>query len=115
MAGRITKKDVEIEGIVIPEGTRCGLMFAAANRDPRKWPEPDTFDIKRDLRGHVGWGYGVHACVGRTLAQMEAQALLGAIVKHIDSFESAGDLEWWLTTIGHGPAKLPIRFKAARA
>jgi hypothetical protein len=113
MAGRITKKDVEIEGIVIPEGTRCGLMFAAANRDPRKWPEPDRFDIKRNLQGHVGWGYGVHSCVGRTLAQMEAQALLGAIVKHIESFESAGDLEWWLTTIGHGPAKLPIRFKAA--
>jgi cytochrome P450 len=112
MAGRITKKDVEIDGMVIPEGTRCGLMFAAANRDPRKWPEPDRFDIKRDLRGHVGWGYGIHACVGRNLALLEAQALLGAIIRHVESFESAGDLEWWMTTIGHGPAKLPVRFKA---
>jgi 4-methoxybenzoate monooxygenase (O-demethylating) len=113
MAGRITKQDVKINGYTIPEGTRCGLMFAAANRDPRKWPDPDRFDIKRDLRGHVGWGYGVHACVGRNLAQLEAQALLGALVKHIESFESAGEPEWWITTIGHGPAKLPIRFKAA--
>ena len=65
MAGRIAMRDVEIDGYVIPKGERCGLMFAAANRDPRKWTEPDRFDIRRDLRGHLGWGYGVHACVGR--------------------------------------------------
>jgi cytochrome P450 len=113
MAGRITAKDIEIEGEVIPKGTRCGLLFAAANRDPRKWPEPERFDIKRDLRGQVGWGYGIHSCVGRTLAQLEADALLGALIKRVDRFEAAGDPEWWITTIGHGPAKLPIRFYAA--
>ena len=112
MAGRIAMKDVEIEGIVIPAGTRCGLMFAAANRDPRKWADPDRFDIKRDLRGQVGWGYGIHSCVGRTLAQLEADALLGALIRHVDRFEAAGDPEWWVTTIGHGPAKLPIRLHA---
>jgi cytochrome P450 len=113
MAGRIAAKDVEIEGMVIPKGTRCGLMFAAANRDPRKWADPERFDIRRDLRGHVGWGYGIHSCVGRTLAQLEADALLGALIRHVDRFEAAGDPEWWITTIGHGPAKLPIRFHAA--
>jgi cytochrome P450 len=112
MAGRIAVKDVEIEDYVIPAGTRCGLLFAAANRDPRKWSDPETFDIKRDLRGHVGWGYGIHSCVGRTLAQLEADALLGALIKRVDRFEAAGDPEWWITTIGHGPAKLPIRFFA---
>lgn len=113
MAGRITMKDVEIEDYVIPAGTRCGLLFAAANRDPRKWADPERFDIKRDLRGHVGWGYGIHSCVGRTLAQLEADALLGALIKRVDRFEAAGDPEWWITTIGHGPAKLPIRLYAA--
>jgi len=112
MAGRIAMKDVEIEDYVIPAGTRCGLLFAAANRDPRKWNEPDRFDIKRDLRGQVGWGYGIHSCVGRTLAQLEADALLGALIRHVDRFEAAGDPEWWITTIGHGPARLPIRFFA---
>ncbi len=114
MAGRIAMRDVEIEGVVIPKGERCGLMFAAANRDPRKWEDPNRYDIKRKNMGHVGWGYGVHSCVGRVLALLEAEALLGALVQHIERFESAGEPEPWMTTIGHGPAKLPVRFVAAR-
>ncbi|HEY7377102.1 MAG TPA: cytochrome P450 [Steroidobacteraceae bacterium] len=113
MAGRITTREVEFEGYVIPKGERCGLMFAAANRDPRKWPEPDRFDIRRDLRAHVGWGYGIHACVGRILALLEADALLGALIRHIERFEPAGEPEPWMTTIGHGPAQLPLRIFAA--
>jgi cytochrome P450 len=113
MAGRITMRDVAIDGYVIPKGERCGLMFAAANRDPRKWQDPDRFDIRRDLRGHVGWGYGIHACVGRVLALLEADAFLGAVIRHIERFEPAGEPEPWMTTIGHGPAKLPLRILAA--
>jgi 4-methoxybenzoate monooxygenase (O-demethylating) len=113
MAGRIAMRDVEFDGHVIPKGERCGLMFAAANRDPRKWADPDRFDIRRDLRGNLGWGYGVHACVGRTLALLEADALLGALIKHIERFEPAGEPEPWMTTIGHGPAQLPVRIHAA--
>jgi len=111
MAGRITMREVEIAGVVIPKGERCGLMFAAANRDPRRWPQPDSFDVRRDNRGHLGWGQGVHACVGRVLAGLEADALLGAVARHIRSFEAAGDPEPWMTTIGHGPEKLPVRFE----
>jgi len=110
MAGRITTRDVEIEGVVIPKGERCGLMFAAANRDPRQWLHPDRFDVQRDNRGHLGWGQGIHACVGRVLAGLEAEALLGAVARHIRSFETAGEPEPWMTSIGHGPEKLPVRF-----
>jgi 4-methoxybenzoate monooxygenase (O-demethylating) len=109
MAGRIAMRDVEIDGVVIPKGERCGLMFAAANRDPRKWKDPERFDIRRDHRAHLGWGYGVHACVGRVLALLEADALLGAIAKNIQRFEAAGTPQPWMTTIGHGPAQLPVR------
>lgn len=112
MAGRIAMQDVEIDGVVIPKGERCGLMFAAANRDPRKWLQPDRYDVRRDNRGHLGWGQGVHACVGRVLAGLEAEALLGAVARHIQSFEAAGEPEPWMTTIGHGPEKLPVRFTA---
>jgi len=113
MAGRITTRDVDIEGYVIPSGTRCGLLFAAANRDPRKWDDPDRFDIGRELRGQVGWGAGVHMCVGRTLAQLEADAMLRAMLTSIQRFEATGDPEPWMTTIGHGPARLPVRVEAA--
>jgi cytochrome P450 len=109
MAGRIAMRDVEIDGYVIPAGERCGLMFAAANRDPRKWTDPDRFDVLRSNTGHLGFGFGVHACVGRVLALLEADALLGAFSQHVVSVRPAGPVEPWLTTIGHGPAKLPVQ------
>ena len=109
MAGRITTREVEIGGYTVPAGQRVGLMFAAANRDPRAWSDPDRFDLDRDLRRQVGWGYGVHACVGRVLAQLEAHALLTELARRIARIELAGAPEPWMTTIGHGPAKLPVR------
>ncbi len=109
MAGRILSREVEIGGFKIPAGQRVGLMFAAANRDPRAWANPDQYDISRDLRNQVGWGYGVHACVGRALAQLEANALLSELARRVSRIELAGTPEPWMTTIGHGPATLPIR------
>lgn len=108
MAGRITTREVEIDDYVIPAGTRCGLMFAAANRDPRFWDDPLAYRLDRDTKHSLGWGYGVHGCVGRTLAQMEASALLGAVVRDVANIEIAGPYEPWMTTVGHGPIRQPI-------
>lgn len=113
MAGRITTCDVEVEDYVIPAGTRCGLMFAAANRDPRFWDAPGEYRIERDTKHSLGWGYGVHGCVGRMLAQTEAQALLGTIVREVKGFEIAGAYEPWMTTVGHGPMKQPVKLAFA--
>jgi cytochrome P450 len=113
MAGRIATKDVEIGEYVVPAGTRCGLMFAAANRDPRFWDAPDEYRLERDTKHSLGWGYGVHGCVGRTLATMEAQALLGAIVNQVEGIALAGDYEPWMTTVGHGPMRQPVRLTFA--
>ena len=109
MAGRIAAREVEIDGYVIPAGTRCGLMFAAANRDPRQWSEPDRFDVRRSNLHSLGFGYGLHACVGRVLALLEAEALLAAVVRTVTRFEAAGEPQPWMTTIGHGPERLPLR------
>jgi cytochrome P450 len=109
MAGRITTRDVDIDGYTVPAGQRVGLMFGAANRDPRAWVQPERYDLARDLRKQVGWGYGVHACVGRVLAQLEAHALLTELARRVSRIELAGEPEPWMTTIGHGPAKLPVR------
>ncbi|HEY0299725.1 MAG TPA: cytochrome P450, partial [Rhizomicrobium sp.] len=114
MAGRIATRDVEIDDYVIPAGSRCGLMFAAANRDPRFWDAPDDYRLDRDTKHSLGWGYGVHGCVGRTLAQMEASALLGEIVREVDSIELAGPYEPWMTTVGHGPIRQPVRLNFER-
>ncbi len=111
MAGRITTRDVEIGEYRIPAGTRCGLMFAAANRDPRRWPDPERFDVSRPNTGHLGFGFGVHACVGRVLALLEADALLGAVAESVAAIEAAGPVEPWMTTIGHGPARLPLKLR----
>ena len=111
MAGRITTRDVAIDDYVVPAGTRCGLMFAAGNRDPRFWDAPHDYRVDRDVKHGLGWGYGVHACVGRTLANLEAGALLGAIVREVRAIDLAGDYEPWMTTVGHGPIRQPVRLR----
>jgi cytochrome P450 len=111
MAGRITTTDVAIDDLIVPAGTRCGLMFAAANRDPRYWEAPDEYRLDRDTKHSLGWGYGVHGCVGRVLAQMEASALLGEIVARVEAIELGGPYEPWMTTVGHGPIRQPIKLK----
>jgi len=78
-------------------------------QDPRRWEAPDRFDVRRNNRDNLGFGYGVHACVGRVLALLEAEALLGALAESIESFEAAGEPDPWMTTIGHGPIRLPIK------
>jgi cytochrome P450 len=113
MAGRIAMTDVEIDGYLIPKGERCGLMFAAANRDPRRWEHPLQFEVRRSTMGSLGFGHGVHACVGRVLALLEAEALLVALLEQVAAFEPAGEPEPWMTTVGHGPIKLPVRLRFA--
>ena len=114
MAGRIAMRDVEIDGYVIPAGERCGLMFAAANRDPRRWEQPLEFDVRRNTPGSLGFGHGVPACVGRVLALLEAEPLLGALVEQVAAFEPAGEPRPWMTTIGHGPIHLPVSLRFVR-
>ena len=111
MAGRMVTNDVAIDGYTVPAGTKVGLMFAAANRDPRYWDAPEDYRIDRDTRHSLGWGYGVHGCVGRVLAQMEAQALLGEVVREVEGIAIAGAYEPWMTTVGHGPIRQPVKLK----
>lgn len=113
MAGRMAMQDIRIDDYTIPAGTKVGLMFAAANRDPRFWDAPQEYRIERDTKHSLGWGYGVHGCVGRMLAQTEAQALLGALVREVESFDLAGEYEPWMTTVGHGPMRQPVRLNFA--
>lgn len=84
--GRRVTEDVEVDGVPIPEGAQVALLFAAGNRDPRHYDDPDTFDILRNPVDHLSFGHGVHTCAGMHLARHEAEALLAALVRHVPSY-----------------------------
>ena len=78
---RTTTREVELSGATIPEGEKVLMLLGAANRDPRKWPDPDRYDIDRPTAGHVGFGAGVHVCVGQLLARLEGETLFGTFAR----------------------------------
>jgi cytochrome P450 len=78
---RTTTREVEIGGAAIPEGEKVPMLLFSANRDPRKWPEPDRYAIDRATAGHVAFGAGVHMCVGQLLARLEGETLLAAFAR----------------------------------
>ncbi|MEV5828928.1 cytochrome P450 [Spirillospora sp. NPDC052242] len=82
--------DREIGGTVVPDGRKILMFLGAANRDPRRWDDPDAFDLRRDPSGHVGFGMGIHQCVGQHVARLESEALLTALARRVERFELAG-------------------------
>ena len=110
---RTTTRPVEIDGVQIGEGEKVLLMLGAANRDPRKWPDPENFDIGRKPIGHVGLGAGIHACVGQLVARLEAEILFEALADRVASFALAGTIERALNNTLRGIAKLPVSIRAA--
>ena len=82
---RTTTRDVEVDGVTIPEGAKVLLFLAAANRDPRKWDDPDDFRVERVASGHVGFGFGIHQCLGQMVARLEGELVLNALLKRVKS------------------------------
>ncbi len=80
-------RDTEIGGQAIAEGDRVLTYFAAANRDPEMFPEPDEFRLDRDLHNHVAFGMGIHYCLGSPLARAEAQVSLNAFLDRFETIE----------------------------
>ena len=72
---------VEIDGTPIPLGTRVALVLGAANRDPRRFPDPDRFDVARTDTGHLTFGGGIHFCVGAPLARLELETTLTELLR----------------------------------
>jgi cytochrome P450 len=87
---RTATTDMRVGDHVIPDGEKILVFLGAANRDPRRWEEPDSFDLSRDPSGHVGFGMGIHQCVGQHVARLEAEALLTALVRRVRRIELAG-------------------------
>lgn len=99
---------MNVDGVTIPAGDRVLLLFASANRDPRKWNDPDRFSIMRAPSDHLAFGLGRHLCAGQTLARIEVEALLHALAKRVESFQT-GEPVPHLNNVIRGLASLPTR------
>ncbi|MGM7666789.1 cytochrome P450 [Microbacterium sp. A93] len=107
--GRTVGTRTELGGVVLEPEQKIVNCLSAANRDPRRWENPESFDITRDVRGHSAFGYGIHACVGQMMARMEAESLLTAFATQVKSFEVTAEpvrkINHWL----RGYSSMPMR------
>jgi cytochrome P450 len=110
---RTTTRAVEFDGVMVPPDTKVLMMAASANRDPRKWDDPDRFDINRKSAGHVAFGTGIHACVGQMVARLELEMILTAIVSRVRHIEIAAEPRRKLNNTVRQFGSLPVELIAA--
>lgn len=111
---RYAIEDIDVSGHVIPKGKRVIVCYASANRDPRKYSNPNAFDVTRDVHDHVGFGQGVHMCMGMHLARREVILLLEALRRRVQRFELLDDPEVAMNNTIRAYSKLPVRVELAR-
>jgi cytochrome P450 len=106
---RFVTKDVEHYGQVVPAGSAILLINGSANRDERKFDDPDRFDIRRKIDRHVSFGYGVHFCLGAALARLEGRVALEEVIKRFPSWQvDYAQAKQARTTTVRGWEKLPV-------
>jgi cytochrome P450 len=88
---RVTTRDVEIRGVKIPQNARVHMAFAAANRDPREFPEPDELDPERTPNAHLAFSFGVHFCLGTSLARTEMRIALEELLARFPNYQLIPD------------------------
>jgi len=103
--------DIEIAGTVIPRGSPVHLIYAAANRDPNKFPNPNKFDPQRQNNEHMGWGSGVHVCFGGPLARLEVNVALETFIRRVENPRLVADPpEYRQSNVFRGPRHLFIDY-----
>ncbi|MGY3440854.1 MULTISPECIES: cytochrome P450 [unclassified Bradyrhizobium] len=110
---RTTTRDVELSGESIPEGEKVLMFLAAANRDPRRWENPDSYDITRRTSGHVGYGSGIHMCVGQLVARLEGEVMMAALARRVASIEITGEPKRLFNNTLRGLSSLPVEIAPA--
>jgi cytochrome P450/ferredoxin-NADP reductase len=114
LTARTTSRDVTFHGVTIPAGDRVVLVTGAANRDERQFPDPDRFDITRTRSRHLGFGEGVHGCLGAPLARLEARIALEEALPVLGDYELAGPPVFYPSSPNmYVWKKLPVTFPTA--
>jgi cytochrome P450 len=109
---RVALRDIAVGDVVVPEGSRVVMLYGSANRDGSKWSNPDRLDIRRNPTDHLGFGYGLHSCVGQALARIEAHAVLKALTDQVSSF-TIGDFSWSLNNTSRRLKSLSMSITAS--
>jgi len=113
LTGRIAREDMDVAGTHMARGELALLLLASANRDPDAFADPDVFDVARPDANHLGFGFGIHHCLGAPLARLEAQVALPALVRRVKAIERTDDELTYKENIGlRGLATLPVTLSA---
>lgn len=111
MTTRLATEDVELAGKTIRKGQIAYILWGAANRDPKHFPDPDRLDITRANVNHVAFGAGIHYCLGASLARLEIRICIGTLLRRFPHLQLATDnLEYHANFDLHGLKSLPVTF-----
>lgn len=110
---RYATEDVEVGGVLVRRGEPVVADFASANRDPRKFEDPDVLRFDRAENPHLGFGHGVHHCLGAQLARVELQEGLRALLSKLPGLRVAGPVEWKIDMPVRGPRRMPLGWRAS--
>jgi cytochrome P450 len=109
---RWVAKDVEYHGVTIPAGSKISLLNGSADRDERHFPDPDAFDVRRDIDRQLAFGYGAHFCIGAALARMETRIGLTETLRRFPNYEiDESGLEFVHTATVRGYKTVPMRVR----
>jgi cytochrome P450 family 142 subfamily A polypeptide 1 len=109
---RTVVHDVELRGETLHAGDQLILMFPSANRDPDEFPDPFTFDVRRDPNHHIAFGFGPHYCLGQALARLELNVMFDVLFRRLPDLELANDepLPYRASNFIVGPEAMPVKF-----
>ncbi|MDP6079587.1 MAG: cytochrome P450 [Arenicellales bacterium] len=105
---RTAAHDLEYAGVSLKQYDKILVSLGAANCDPSRWPDPYRFDLTRDLKGHLGYGYGTHECVATMLARFEGVAVLSAFARIIDTIKSVEPVERRIQSGSRAIVRMPV-------
>jgi cytochrome P450 len=109
---RLARETMDLPSGPVSEGSILMVLFGSANRDDRRFPDAERFDIHRQPQGHVAFGHGIHFCLGAALARLEARIAFETLLAHCRDLRLEGDAIPMLDSLAlRGPKSLPLRFE----